>query len=681
MSQTVISSPVSGPTTPKGLPKQDPQTVAEILDCWIRARDGQREWALSSSECIDFVEGRQWTQEEKEIMVEEGRPMVTLNKIAPLTRLVKGYMRNNKKDVRFLPNDEAYASESCATCLTALSKQTDSLSSTEFNNSEVFADGVLGGRGFFDTRLHFEDNVFGDCRERVLDPHAVYIDPEATSYDPEDWGFVQHAPWMSVSDVQNVFGEAASQALYGSGIFGNFPIRSDMMGATEPDIAPLRSFGLDDEKVRVWQGMGFGSVQAYSIYDHINRERKLIRVVESQRKMWTKGKFFIDMETGDKRCLPDSWTKEQIAGLEDYCRQNNVPFQMAEGTYKRIKWQVTAGDVLLYDDWSLYRRYTVTPYFAYFRRGVTRGMVHDLLDPQREVNKRRSNFLHILTTMAHSGWMYPDGTFDAETEEMIESQGGRPGINLKYNADVGKPERIQPGIPSRGHQMAEEKGAQDLMEIAGINASALGQLDRVQSGRAILARQQSSVMGAEEIFDNWDRTIEMRAKNRLMIYQDYYTEPRIVRMRGSSRSQDQTLQINTQGAAGEIVNNIAVGKYAVAVDTVSMSAAFKEGQFTEAVELQKMGVPMPPDVMIDLSSMPDKDRIKQEMQAQQQAKQQEQAQEPQPPAPGFEGTETIQWKKKLGGEGDQPPQKPGPKPPAGAQAPPKAAMPGPPPKV
>jgi hypothetical protein len=58
----------------------------------------------------------------------------------------------------------------------------------------------------------------------------------------------------------------------------------------------------------------------------------------------------------------------------------------------RIRHTVTAADVVLYDDWSPYETMTVVPYFAYFRRGKTMGMVEDLLDPQREVNKRRSGF-------------------------------------------------------------------------------------------------------------------------------------------------------------------------------------------------------------------------------------------------------------------------------------------------
>ena len=41
-------------------------------------------------------------------------------------------------------------------------------------------------------------------------------------------------------------------------------------------------------------------------------------------------------------------------------------------------------------------------------------MVEDLIDPQMEINKRRSNMLHILTTMAHSGWMWEKGALDEE---------------------------------------------------------------------------------------------------------------------------------------------------------------------------------------------------------------------------------------------------------------------------
>lgn len=610
-----VISPPNGPLIPKDAPAQDINIVEKQLDRFYRARDGMMPWAMVGAECVDFVESRQWTAEDKKLMVEEGRPALTLNKIAPLVRLVKGYYRQNRTEIHFKPGSDGIADDEVAKSLNLASKEIDERNLTDWVNADVFSSGLITGRGFFDTRLSFEKNIFGEIVERDMDPFSVYVDPEATTYTTESWGFVQTGTWMSIEDIRYAYGEQAAGLVdFGGGTHGRFPVRGDGgLTGTENDITPLRSFGLDEDEVRSFDSQYFGAVASYNIFDHMNRERKLIRVIECQHRVWDRGKFAIDMETGDKRLIPARWSNERIAKLEEFCRSKNLPITFAEGMAKRIRWTVTAADRVLYDKWSLYRDFTITPYFPYFRRGITRGMVEDLLDPQKELNKRRSNFLHILNTMAHSGWMFEEGALSPEMEELLESEGGRPGILLKFRKDHKAPERIMPGIPSRGHELAGTQAEEDIKEIAGINDSALGQIDKVQSGRAVEARQKQAVVGAEEYFDNWDRTQDMKGRVRLNIIQDYYTEPRIVRVRGDD-GKDQITVLNGVDAAGRIVNNVQTGTFQVVVDKRPMSAAFKEGEFNEAMEMRKEGIPIPDDILIDLSSVPGKEVIKQRLQ-------------------------------------------------------------------
>lgn len=613
---TDVISPPGGPVTPKEIPKQDLNTIELQLDRFYRARDGMMSWSLLATECIDFLEGRQITESERAQMIEEGRPAIVLNKVAPLARLVKGYFRQNRTQILAKPGNDGIGSEETAKSINMLNKQIDEANGSDWNRADVFYDGIGTGRGYFDTRLDFENNVFGDIRETLKDPFSVYPDPEAVAYDTKTWGFVQSGTWMSITDISQVYGEAAAQLIdSGIGLYGHFPVRTDGgLTGTENDQSPLRSFGLHEDNTRGFDSQYFGGVQSYNIFDHLNKERRLIRVIECQHRVWTKGPFALDLQTGDKRAIPMHWTRERIGQLEEFSRLHNLPISIQDGTYKRVRWTVTAADRVLYDKFSLYRDFTITPYFPYFRRGVTRGMVEDLLDPQREINKRRSNMLHILTTMAHSGWMWEDGALDPEFEEALEAEGARPGLNLKYKKGYEAPQRIMPGIPSRGHELAGTEAEEDLKQIAGINDSALGQIDKVQSGRAVEARQRQAVVGMEEYFENWDRTMEMVGRVRLNIIQDFFTEPRIIRVRGDD-GKDQMTMINAMDAAGQVLNNVSVGTYNIAIDKQPLSATFKDAQFTEALELKKIGIPVPDDILVKLSSMPGKEIIIQRLDA------------------------------------------------------------------
>ena len=57
-------------------------------------------------------------------------------------------------------------------------------------------------------------------------------------------------------------------------------------------------------------------------------------------------------------------------------------------------------NVVLHDDWSPYKHFTVVPYFPVFVHGHTLGMVENLLDPQEILNKVSSQELHIVNTTA-----------------------------------------------------------------------------------------------------------------------------------------------------------------------------------------------------------------------------------------------------------------------------------------
>lgn len=607
----LITSPPNSALTPSTIPKQDINTIELQLDRFYRAREAMRPWAELATTCVDFVEGRQITEADRQEMAEQGRPFIVLNKISPLVRLVKGYFRQNRTQLNFKPGSDGIGNQATADALGKTNKQIDEMNASDWNNAECFYDGLICARGYFDTRLDFENNVYGEIKETAKDPFSTYPDPEGTGYDPKTWGYVQTGTWVSITDLRQLFGEGAAQLVdFGTGLYGQFPVRGDGgLTGTENDKSPLRTFGLHEELTRGFDAQYFGAVQSYNIFDHINKERRLIRLIECQHRVWTKGAYAIDMQTGDRRPIPMHWTRERIAKLEEYCRTNNVPITIADGTYKRIRWTVTAADRVLYDDWSLYRDFTITPYFPYFRRGVTRGMIEDLIDPQTEINKRRSNMLHILTTMAHSGWMYEEGSLTEETETTLEEEGARPGIHVKYKKGYKAPERIMPGIPSRGHELAGTEASEDLKQIAGINDSALGQLDTVQSGRAVEARQRQAVVGLEEYFDNWDRTMELKGRVRLNIIQDYYTEPRIIRFVGAD-GKDQITMINAIDAAGKIINDVSLGTYSIALDKQPLAATFKDAQFNEAIELKKLGIPVPDDILVDLSSMPGKDVIK-----------------------------------------------------------------------
>src|SRR6185436_7609016 len=155
-----------------------------------------------------------------------------------------------------------------------------------------------------------------------------------------------------------------------------------------------------------------GSMISGHPVEHIDRLRKLIRVLECQHRVLTQVRQFVDLQTGMTKTIPDNWDDGKVRAVIAFMAARGLPIDVRPATILRVRHTITAADVVLYDDWSPYETFTVVPYFAYFRRGKTMGMVEDLIDPQREVNKRRSVFLHIVMTTANSGWIHEEGALD-----------------------------------------------------------------------------------------------------------------------------------------------------------------------------------------------------------------------------------------------------------------------------
>lgn len=586
------------------LPK-DFAIIEAQMDRWCRAHAGHQKWAEPASTCVNFFEGNQWTDEERAVLMEEGRPCVTTNKIAPLVRLLLGHFRQNRYDLKYMPGNDGTGTQEIADAFTATGKQIAEANQSDWNDAQVMQDGLQAGRGFWDERLDFSRNYLGEVKETVLDPFSTYIDPEADEYDPAGWGFWMYNRWMSPADIWMLYGEKGITEIESLG--NQVPLMGseyDTTGGNE--VTPGRYFSQSED----WFTDLYNNVGTIiSPFHHVNRFRKLIRVLDCQHKELRKMRYFIDLETGVEKLIPDDWPREKIQRVLQWAQIKGVPIDARQAVKKVVRWTVTAGDRVLHDAWSPYDEFTIVPFFPYFRRGTTRGMIEDLLDPQREINKRRSAMLHIIMTTANSGWLMEEGSMEEDMERALEDEGARPGLIVKYREGYQPPKRIEPAVAPTSLERLEDKSANDLKEISGINDSALGNVDRVQSGRAIQARQKQAIVGAEPYFDNFSRSREIKARRWQSIVQNYYTEPRLIRIRSGKGGQPEDVWLNRRDAAGAIVNDMSLGRYDVSISEAPVSATFMQGQFQEAMEMVKEGVPIPPDVLVKLSSIPEKEAV------------------------------------------------------------------------
>jgi hypothetical protein len=344
---------------------------------------------ISRLEIVDTGRRRRWSAAEKLRIVEESFS-------GP--RLASATARRHGISNQLL-------SDKVAEALTGLEKTIAAASRLEFVDTEVFLDGLICGRAFYDTRLDWEENDLGDCRTKAVDPFTVYPDPDADTYDlNESAAFMQTSKFVSLDEIEAALGRDVAD-LIRPFTLGQTPLAPISSLVVNDEITPRRFFGEREDLLTDWWD-NFYSLMG----DFVDRHRKTIRIIETQYKMRELRNVIIDLETGDKKVLPQDWAREKIEKALLYCEMVQNPCVVQRRMVERIHWTTMAGDLILYDAPSPYDAYTQTPYFPYFRRGMTRGMVEDLVDPQKEKNKRRSAEVEIISKTANGGWMFHETT-------------------------------------------------------------------------------------------------------------------------------------------------------------------------------------------------------------------------------------------------------------------------------
>lgn len=621
-------------TTPKTLPKQNAALIEQLADRFVRAKVGHDRWAETAKECVDFFEGRQWSAEQITKLEEEGRPILTFNKIGRVVRLVLGYMQNYRTDATFIPANEGPSSPAVAEVLGRIYKQISTHNQLPFVDVEVFMDGIVTGRGFFDCRLSFDENDFGEVKIRSADPFSTIIDPDCNTYDLNETAkFVMVSRMASLDEIEAGYGREAAErarafAMNLTGYEWSFGLNRGF--ADSGLISPPTNFSMTQD--------GMTEVAENYGWEMVDPARKNVRILDIQHQVVEVDDVLVDLETGDKLPLPGRTematlmpgipfrTARQMFVEKSLYHAERVgnPLGVAKRPIKRIRWSVMIADTLVHDDWSIYDAYTVTPFFPYFRRGMTRGMVADMLDPQREINKRRSNEIEIIGRGSKGMWLIPRGVVRPEEEDHWRKNSSMPGFVGFYDPKHSSgqiPKYESPAPFPANQERLEERATRDLLEVSGVNESALGQIDRAQSGVAIRNRQQQTVVGIQPFIDNFKRTKQLLARHCLEIIQKHYREERVFRILGEDGKLSNFIinqrQFSANGDQIDRLNDVTLGKYMVTVDETPLSASFQDKQFEEMLQiLQAIGpvgqalMQARPDLIVDMSSIPRKEEFK-----------------------------------------------------------------------
>ncbi|MBR0287990.1 MAG: hypothetical protein IJQ82_03325, partial [Selenomonadaceae bacterium] len=575
------------------------------------AVDGGKKWREEAKEDFEFTAGKQWTEEEMKFFQENGRPAITINRILPLINILSGYQRLNRYDVDFLPR----SSDDLELCQVrrGITKYIMDRCDYDAVESQVFLDSAIGGLGWFGVRYKFDNEIQdGEAVIERIDPFGIYVDPEAHELDFSDAKFLIRAKWVAKDELKQIYPEQADA------IENNFAVYDsvEIDGESRRDVDPL----------------------------YYSSELQKVRVVECwYREHGIKTIF----TTIDGQQLPQEQVTPEMIQMGMIATSKDIPTN-------EIKVCVFFDRTLLEEMTSPYQHgefpYVPMVYHHYGVGDTPAGFVRAMKDPQRELNKRRIQTLHLLNTSANGGGWIEDGAMTPDQESEFERKGTLPGHFQKVMAGaitLGKIREREPTNPPAAVIQAEQAATEDLKAISGINESLLGvDVPSQASGRAIELRQKQAVTHLAVIFDSLRRA-KKRIANLLWgrrghagIVPQFYTAEKVYRVEGENGQQ--FITINEQVAvqdpiAGTVIktlNDLSQGEFDVVINDVESSTTQRQAQMWSLVDAaSKLAIPheLIFETLIDLSDLPKKNDIKvrwqqQQQQQLQQAQQQQQFQ-------------------------------------------------------
>jgi hypothetical protein len=567
--------------------KIDPLKEGKIVENnwarYVRARDaGHTDYIRTAIKCDRYYRGEQWEQTDIDALDSEGRPHLTINTILSTVNTILGEQSSKRADVLFKPRRNS--SDEVAAVLTKLYMQISDNNQYDYLESQVFADGIIQDRGYFDIRMNFDDHIEGEVQITAEDPLDILPDPDAKDYDPTTWNEVIKTKWLSIDDIEQQYGQEKADRLRIIAENGEHLSRDSM------DLEELRDSTYGDVGEGVY---GSGEVED-------KRSIRAVRVVERQHRKLVLTPHFVDPKTKDMRIVPESWDEERT---EMFAKEYGLG--MLKKLVKKVRWTITADQVVLHDDWSPYKDFTIVPYFPYFRRGKPFGMVRNLLSPQEQLNKISSQELHIVNTTANSGWVVETGSLNGMTSDDLQERGAQTGLVLEYNRGSAAPAKIQPNQIPTGLDRIGQKAANNIKEISGVSDAMLGQDSAEVSGVAIQAKQNRGQIQIQVPLDNLARSRVFVAKNIMCLIQSFYTEERVIQITNDDDPMKprEELVLNQMTPEGEVVNDMTLGEYDVVVSSMPARDTFDESQFAEALQLRQVGIAIPDDAIIEYSHL------------------------------------------------------------------------------
>lgn len=502
------------------------------------------------------------------------RRQLTFNRIRRVINMVSGYQRQHRKSTVVSPRDER--GQKTSDQFTKLMYHINNRGNVYETISEAFDGAITSGMNLLGVWNDFRtDPVSGDIAISNLSYNGYLIDPFFQSMDLSDCNNIWTRRYLSRSQVDMLLPDRKEELSY----VENLDTR-DGKFQFQPE-----AYNYANQNLRT-----------YDEFWYLSSRKQLL---------------LVDVETGETT----EW-RGQDDDLADFMHMypNVVKLNQEIPTTKLAI--VVNGRVMYHGPNPLgIDRYPFAPVWAYYEPHLCQpfslrcqGIVRGLRDAQYFFNHRRRIELSILESQVNSGWKYKENALVNPKDIFMSGQG--KGLALKAEAQMSDVEKILPAdLPPSMIQLSELLG-QEISQISGVNEELLGSAEDDKAGILSMLRQGAGLTTLQTLFDNLDRAQKLIGNIQIEIIQANWTPGKVARIIGEEPTPE--------------FYNRAFGKYDAIVEEAPLTSTQKQLALRQALYLKEIGIPVPTSYLIENMSIPDKDKLIEQISQNEQAAAQQQ---------------------------------------------------------
>ena len=186
------------------LSKKTPKSQFRILKANVLSDlEYSLQWRKQATDDLGFIAGDQLSNEDKQLLDEQGRPHIVFNRIETILKAIAGMEINGRHEISFIPRNNADSAKN--ELLTAVSKWMGDGCDAEDEQSEAFQGALGTGIGVCESRYSYENEPEGSYIEEEIDSREFVWDRTARKKNLRDSRRKGRLRRMPVGDALQMF--------------------------------------------------------------------------------------------------------------------------------------------------------------------------------------------------------------------------------------------------------------------------------------------------------------------------------------------------------------------------------------------------------------------------------------------------------------------------------------------